>query len=73
MIGYVGATGLVTGAHLHYELKRNGTPVNPIAEQRKHPPGEPIPATLRDAFTDARDALRTRFVSNAFPSGGGEG
>jgi murein DD-endopeptidase MepM/ murein hydrolase activator NlpD len=62
VIGYVGATGLVTGAHLHYELKRNGSPVNPIAEQRKHPPGEPIPATLRNAFLDARNRLRTRFV-----------
>jgi murein DD-endopeptidase MepM/ murein hydrolase activator NlpD len=63
VIGYVGATGLTTGAHLHYELKRNGSHVNPIAEQRRHPPGEPIPAALRAAFIDARDALRTQFVS----------
>jgi murein DD-endopeptidase MepM/ murein hydrolase activator NlpD len=67
IIGYVGATGLVTGAHLHYELKKNGAHVNPIAEQRKHPPGEPIPPALRDAFVVARDTLRTRFVS-ALPS-----
>jgi murein DD-endopeptidase MepM/ murein hydrolase activator NlpD len=67
VIGYVGATGLVTGAHLHYELKRNGTPVNPIAEQKRHPPGEPIPATLREAFVAARDTLRTRFVSALTP------
>ena len=63
VIGYVGATGLATGAHLHYELKRNGTAVNPIAEHRRHPPGEPIPPTLRASFLDARDLLRTRFVS----------
>jgi murein DD-endopeptidase MepM/ murein hydrolase activator NlpD len=67
VIGYVGATGLVTGAHLHYELKRNGSPVNPIAEQKKHPPGEPIPPALRPAFVSARDTLRSRFVS-ALPS-----
>jgi murein DD-endopeptidase MepM/ murein hydrolase activator NlpD len=63
VIGYVGATGLVTGAHLHYELKRNGSPVNPIAEQKKHPPGEPIPPALHAAFVSARDTLRSRFVS----------
>lgn len=29
LIGYMGATGFATGVHLHWEVLRNGTPVNP--------------------------------------------
>jgi murein DD-endopeptidase MepM/ murein hydrolase activator NlpD len=31
VIGYVGATGLATGPHLHYELFRGGQPVDPLS------------------------------------------
>ncbi len=30
LIGYIGNTGKTTGVHLHYEVLKNGTPIDPI-------------------------------------------
>ncbi len=62
LVGRVGATGLVTGPHLHYGLKRNGAYVNPVREHRNMPPGEPVPAIHLAAFGAERDRLMGRLT-----------
>ena len=50
VVGKVGATGLATGPHLHYGLRRDGRYVNPVVEHRNMPPGEPIAPYEMDGF-----------------------
>jgi murein DD-endopeptidase MepM/ murein hydrolase activator NlpD len=50
-VGYVGATGLVTGAHLHYEYRINGVHRNPRTV--KLPQADPIADKYRQEFLAA--------------------
>jgi murein DD-endopeptidase MepM/ murein hydrolase activator NlpD len=55
LIGRVGSSGLATGPHLDYRLKKNGAFINPIAAHRAMPPADPIPTAQMAAFDAVRD------------------
>ena len=59
LVGRVGMTGLATGVHLHYGMKKNGHYVNPVIEHRNMPPGEPVPAGFMNVFNTERDRYFT--------------
>jgi murein DD-endopeptidase MepM/ murein hydrolase activator NlpD len=56
VVGYVGATGLATGPHLHYAVKRGGSYLNPL--QLKVPREKPVPPEWMEDFREKIAPLR---------------
>jgi len=61
IIGYVGATGLVTGAHLHYEFRVSGVHKNPLTVKLKK--AEKLPESELENFKQVAAKVMTKFKS----------
>ena len=62
-IGRVGQSGAATGPHLDYRIIKNGTYVNPTAELKRMPKGEPIAASQLASFSTTRDEMLGRLTT----------
>ena len=65
LVGRVGSSGLATGPHLDYRLKKNGAFINPITAHRAMPPADPISPLQMVAFEAVRDRATAAFSTSA--------
>ena len=55
IIGYVGSTGLATGPHVCFRMKKNGRPINHLREKFSSP--NPLPGYIKNEFFTVRDSI----------------
>ncbi len=65
VIGYVGSTGYSTGNHLHFEIKINGRPQDPLSVRL--PRDKTLPAEYRQAFNLSIEQIRDLMERDAAP------